>query len=236
MNTEYLYLFAVCGFFVLFLHAFWKRPDLRLRMCIIGVLVGILGIYAESKFHIDYWRPPLIFRFGSWGGPEDFIFGFAAGGWGSVIYETYLKRRLRKGPPHHYWIVPMLALSLYLSVKVGTANGLNSIYSSAIGLLLPALLIIIIRRDLLADAIFSGLIFGSVLAIYETAIILLSPSYPERFFLLHDQVLTIGKAPVTEVIWGFCAGAIFGVIYEFYSGKRSVRVTSSRHPSLNIHK
>ena len=233
---EYLYLLAVCCFFILFLHAFWKRPDLRLRMVVIGVLTGLLSLYAASKFSIDYWRPPLIFRFGSWGGPEDFIFGFVAGGWGSVIYEVYLRRRLRSGYRHHYWIVPTLAISLYLSVGIGMANGLNSIYASSIGFLIPTLLIILIRRDLLADALFSGLVFGGILVVYETAIILLAPSYPERFFLLYDQMPAIGKAPVTEVIWGFCAGAVFGVIYEFYSGKRSVGTARSKRPPLNIHK
>ncbi len=93
-----------------------------------------------------------------------------------MLYEAYFKRRLRSGAHHHYWIIPLMALSEYLWLYYGVAQGLNSIFASAAGLLLPALLIVMIRRDLIRDALFSGLIFATLLALFETVLLIMAPT------------------------------------------------------------
>src|SRR2546430_2531196 len=108
MITKYLYLIGALASLPLFMHAYITRPDLRKRMVIIGILVGVVGVICEKFFFADYCPPPLLFRFGSYGGPEDFIFGFVSGGWGSVVFEAYTKRHHRRGARRRLWILPMI--------------------------------------------------------------------------------------------------------------------------------
>src|SRR5665213_821950 len=130
--TKYLYFWGSLGglgIFGLFYHA---RKDLRHRMLRAGIAVGVVGVFSEGVFFRDYWHPPLIFRFGRFGGIEDFFFGIAFGGICVCIYDVVFHKRLkRKGFPH-YWITSLLVVSELLSVTLLTGR-INSIYASAIG-------------------------------------------------------------------------------------------------------
>src|SRR3989344_8702065 len=142
--TTHMYFWGSLVLLGLFAAIFYYRPDLRRRMIRMGIAVGILGVLSEAVFFQDYWHPPLVIRFGRFGGIEDFFFGFSFGGICVALYDVVFHKRLKKKGYPHYWIIPLLVISEVLSVSVvGPTLGISSIYSSALGFIVPALLIMI---------------------------------------------------------------------------------------------
>ncbi len=218
--TKYLYfwssLVALCVFFIIF----YSRKDLRKRMVKIGFGVGITGILAEPVFFQDYWRPYLLFSFGHFGGIEDFFFGFALGGVGTALYDVVFHKRFRRKGHPHLWIVPLLILSELLCILI-FFNGLkvNSIYASAIGFVIPAFIIMVVRKDLIVETIFSAILVGSLMVFLEMLVLLFAPTYLENFYLLYGKApLLFGIVPITEFIWGALFASVAGPLYDFNYG------------------
>src|SRR5258708_591603 len=142
--VKYLYLWGSLVGCLIFLLIYTKRKDLRSRMLSAGLAIGFLGILSESYFFKDYWQPALLIRFGNFGGLEDFMFGLAAGGIGVVIYDFVFHKRLRSKFHPHLWIVPVVLLSEFVSLQILVKYlGVNSIYASAVGFLIPVIVIVI---------------------------------------------------------------------------------------------
>lgn len=159
--SKYLYLWGSLLGCLIFVLIYLSRKDLRDKMVKIGVFVGILGIFSEYFFFKDYWIPPLILKIGDLGGIEDFLFGFMAGGIGAAIYDVVFHKRLLRRGNHHYWIIPLVLFSEFLAMMIFSNNlGFNSIYASAIGFLVPAIIIVAVRRDLFLETIFSAVLVG----------------------------------------------------------------------------
>lgn len=222
---KYLYFFGSAVGCFIFLFIFLKRKDLRSRMIAAGIIVGTIGIFSEFVFFQDYWNPPLIFRFGKFGGIEDFLFGSAFGGIGVVLYDVIFHKKLRKSFHPQVWIAPIVILSQLLSVYLFFyLLGINSIYASAIGFIIPLIAIISFRKDLILEVIFSAILAGLLLISVELFMLLFAPEYLENYFLLHGKTLLIfGVAPITELIWGMCFGALAGPLYDFKEGTRPIR-------------
>lgn len=173
--------------------------------------------------------PPLIFKIGTLGGIEDFLFGLTAGGVGAAIYDVVFHKRLRLKGNHHYWIIPLVLFSEFISLVIFFNHfKINSIYASAIGFILPAAIIVIIRRDLFMETIFSGLLVGGVLIFFENLLLIFAPNYLTDYFLLQGRVNLIGLTPITELIWGMGFGALVGSIYEFDFGEAVVNLPRSK--------
>ncbi len=114
MDYKYAYLLGnILIAFPVWLFLFLKRKDTRKEMLIISLLFGVLGPISEFWFHQDYWKPEI---FMGWiVGMEDCLYGFFAGGIGSVIYEEiygerFSQRISRKN--HFLWfLVPLSGLA-----------------------------------------------------------------------------------------------------------------------------
>lgn len=213
---------------LVFIIIYFLRKDLRSRMLIAGVGVAIAGVFSEAIFFQDYWNPPLLLQFGKMGGIEDVFFGFAAGGLGVALYDVVFHKRFRKkGHPHH-WIIPCVLLSELIAIGVFFYGfGINSIYASMIGFIVPALVILIIRPDLFLEIFFSAIFAGAFLIFLETMFLFLAPQYLESYFFLHGKtVLVFGIAPLTELLWGVSFGAIIGPLYDFKDGTIPVPISN----------
>jgi hypothetical protein len=217
---KYLYFFGSIIGLLIFIFIYLKREDLRTRMISAGIAVGIIGILSEYMFFQDYWNPPLLLKLGNFGGIEDFLFGLAFGGIGVVIYDVIFHKRLRRSFHPQKWIIPIVILSEVLTVYLFFhLLKINSIYASAIGFVIPVIVIISIRKDLIKETIFSAILAGLLLISVESFILFFTPIYLEKYFLLHGKILLIfGTAPITELIWGMCFGAIAGPLYDFKEG------------------
>ena len=222
--TTHMYFWGSLVLLGLFAAIFYYRPDLRRRMIRMGIAVGILGVLSEAVFFQDYWHPPLVIRFGRFGGIEDFFFGFSFGGICVALYDVVFHKRLKKKGYPHYWIIPLLVVSEVLSILI-LSQYMNSIYASAIGFVLPAAAVIAVRRDLIVETVFSAILGASLLILMEMILLLLAPNYLRQYFLLYGEVpLIFGVVPITEFLWGAAFAAIVGPLRDFEFGYAPVRI------------
>lgn len=225
--TQYLYFWGSLVGLVMFGIVIHARKDLQRRMIRMGIAVGVAGIFSEGVFFRDYWHPPLVLRFGRFGGIEDLFFGIAFGGMCVVLYDVVFHKRLRRKGYPHYWITSLLIVSEILSVSI-LGNFMNSIYASAIGFILPAVVIIIIRHDLIIETFFSAILGGSILAFVEMILLMLAPNYLQHYyFLYHKAPLIFGIVPFTEFLWGASFAAIVGPLRDFEFGYVPVSIKSN---------
>lgn len=218
--TKYLYFWGSLVALAVFAVIFCLRKDLHRRMVKIGFVVGIAGVLSEAVFFRDYWHPPLLIHFGRFGGVEDFLCGFAMGGIATSLYDTIFHKRLRRKGYPHIWIVPVIVASEMLSILILFYGfGLNSIYASAIGFIVPAIVIAIVRKDLIVEILFSAVLFGALLSFTEMLALIFAPTYLKLYFVLYGKApLIFGVVPLTEFLWGASFAAIVSPLFDFDYG------------------
>jgi hypothetical protein len=197
------------------------KPNLRKEILRAGLYVAFWGVIFEYFFFKDYWTPELILTFGEFGGLEDLMFGFAAGGIGAVVFSIFSEHKYERVGKRHYELPILMALVqlsafLLLNVKLGV----NSILASTVALILSSLYIVLQRPDLLTNALITGISFGFLLAFAEWFLLTLTDSnYLSEYYLLHNSVPVLFEGFVlTEFLWGFSFGATLGPSYEFVWG------------------
>jgi hypothetical protein len=225
--STYLYFWGSLVGMFLFFYFYFLRKDLRKEMITSGIIIAILGMVVESVFFQDYWTPPLLFRFGPLGGLEDLLFGFSAGSVGAVLYKVIFHKYIQKKRNPHFWIVPFMIITELIFLFVVTPLiKVNSIYTSALGFIIPAIIICTFRKDLIIESILSAVIGGSILIIGEAVMLLFNPDYLQKYFHLHGKVILIlGLAPVTELIWGMAFAALIGPMFDFEYGYTLTKMT-----------
>ena len=220
--STYSYFFGSLFAFVVVLLIIVFYPSYRKEMIIVGTIVAIIGVISEYWFFRDYWRPQLLLRFGILGGVEDLLFGFSAGASSSIVYHLFfIRKKALKLTEARNWIYLLAILNcLLVFIFLNEISGINSIFASAISLLLTSIFMISIRRDLIMNSLFSGLIFGLVLTLCEGALLIFMPQYLTEYYALNNQFPVLFNVfPLTEFIWGISFGMVFGPIFEFAEGR-----------------
>ena len=218
-NFQYTYLAGDLFFLVIWIILFLHRQDLRKKILVMSLLVAPMGPISELFYLRDYWQPQL---FNGWViGVEDLLFGFVIGGIAAVIYEEifgekYLKRHL---PAHRKW---MFAIALFGAVWMTVGNlilGFNSIYVSMLGFLIVGISFLVLRHDLLKDALFSGLLVGALMFIFYLIFGFIFEGVIQKWWMLGNisGIIILG-APLEELMWGFGWGFVAGPAYEFVNG------------------
>ena len=158
---------------------------------------------------------------------EDFIFAFAFAGISAVIYEIIFKRK--QAALEIYKVMAKqkknwLALLIFFGGIVFMIFsffyfllGVNTVISLIVAFLMAGLYIIMQRRDLLVNAIFSGLLMSLLFFLfYMTFFLRLYPDIVNRWWNLTElSGNLIFGLPVEEVAWAFAFGFMFGPLYEF---------------------
>lgn len=228
--AQYFYLLLTLPFLCVWLALFVFNEKTRreqLHMSIVGAIVGPL---SEVVYFHDYWMPQSVFAIHIGHFPfmiEDVLFGFAIVGIAGVIYEALTRKRevrSRKRMSRKY--SPLQILVVFIVVLLlGLWFGLNSIYASAFAFMVAAIPMLWLRRDLLRDAVGSGL--GVMVIMFICYLIVFSlisniNSLMREGWLLYGTSLdwTIAGIPLTEMVWGFTMGFLAGPLYEFLNNKR----------------
>lgn len=203
-------------------------------MITIGPIVGIAFILLETVFFQDYWHPPLLFSFERFGGIEDFLFGVAAGGVGTALYDLVFHKRFRKKGHPHRWIIPILIISELSCIGIFFYGfNINSIYASSIGFLIPAFIIMMVRKDLVVETILSAMLGGLLLIFSEMLILLFAPTFLQHYFLLYRKVpLLFGIVPLTEFLWGASFAGVIGPFFDFDYGDTPVSFQKQNSKSM----
>jgi hypothetical protein len=225
INFRFAYLALTLPFVLFWALLFIVGKKTRKEQLLMSLIIMFSGPISEIFYFKDYWFPESVFQFSFFGWPvliEDLIFGFTIGGIGSIIYEVIFRKHLDKTKkPINYKIGILIifiicAVIAFLLFKLG----INSIYASSIGFIIGAVLMLIQRKDLLLDSLFSGLLVMALMFISYFIlgkIIINSEDMVEYGWFLYDsglgfQVLGI---PFTEMIWGLSWGFVAGPLYEF---------------------
>jgi hypothetical protein len=203
--------------FVLFVH----RKDLRHKIMLLGLLIGIVAMITEFWYTQDYWHPLTLLKMPF--SIEDFLFGFFIGGISSVFYEELFGKRFsNRHTRSHHWA---LLFIIFFGISELVLNLLfyyfrvNSIYSSFVAFAMFAFGVIYFRRDLITDAIISGLLCGLVLLGSYLVLLNVYPGlFIKMWYLNNLSGIFIGKIPIEEILWAFSWGMIAGPMYEFYAG------------------
>lgn len=205
----------------IWLTLFIFKKSLRKEIIITSLIIGTVGVLSEVYYTRDYWNPQVLG--GEIIGFEDFIFGFFIGGISSTLYEALFgKMHSKKRDGRYRWnlfTVPFL-LVFYLILKISVAGfNLNSIYASIIGFLVLAFILIFFRKDLVADSLISGILFGIVMLFGYFIFLYLYPEAINRWWQLGNiSGMLYRGIPVEELAWAFSWGMFAGPMYEFFTG------------------
>ena len=222
ISYQYAYLLGnLLILFPLWLFLFLHRKDLRKEILIVSLLIGIGGPLSELWYLRDYWRPE---TFNGWPiGIEDFLFGFFIGGIASSIYEEIFgKHHSKRVNRKHHWswfIIPVVALSVFVLNLLIFVFGVNSIYASISIFIALTLLILYFRHDLLVDSLMSGLLVGAIMFFGYLIFLTIFPEAIHQWWILQNisGILILG-VPIEELLWAFGWGMVGGPMYEFFAG------------------
>jgi len=201
------------------------RRDL-VRPAGVSALAALPFALTERLFYPGYWRPRFLFnladRLGF--GLEDLLFVAALAALGVVAYPVVSGRRLAAhalGRPALSRAVAVVAGTLALCGVLLLATGLSSIVAAVLAMVATALVLALLRRELLAPALIGGTAAG---AGYFLCCLFLGWVVPGVFQTIWDPGALSGWAlagvPLEEVAYGAAAGVAGALFYPFVSRSR----------------
>ena len=221
-NFQYAFIAGNLLFLLVWIILFVTRRDLRKEILIMSIIVAPMGPISEIFYLRDYWQPEFFNSMLSI--IEELLFGFTIGGITAVIYEVffakkYLQKNLR---PHSKWLFAVGIFGITCIMFVGSVIlGFNSMYVSIAAFLIIGILILIMRRDLLQEAFFSGLFVSILMFLFYFIWTRIFPGVIQEWWLLKNisGVIILG-APLEELMWSFSWGFAAGPAYTFINGLR----------------
>lgn len=202
-------------------------------MLIMSMIAAFFGPISEIWYFADYWEPGFVIKLPV-GGVEDMLFGFSIGGIGAFIYESLFVNSLCFCAAKRYrreWFLLVFAGIIGVSMLFfNNILGINSIFASSIGMIAAALVMLWKRPDLITNA------FGSALLVV-TVMFMIYFFGQELFPTAHQWMIRVWKlygtsqgviiakhVPLTEIIWAFSWGLVWGPMYEFLVGARIMKL------------
>lgn len=206
----------------LWIYIYVKAQWLRKRMRSIGVYLGILTIVVQPIFINDYWNPPSLLGIDSFYAIEDFMFGFILMGIAISIYNYIFKIRYTKKYVRRKKLSVILSLGIFFFfIFMTTILNYNSIFVLSYSLIVVALFIIYVRRDLFIPALFTAIFILLFLTIiYLLLFNLWLTSYWDSYWKLIGtpyEYYILG-IPWTEYLFYFSVGFFISILYDFASG------------------
>ena len=209
-------------FLIAWLIIFLLNKKLRKEMFFVSLLTMPFGL-TEPLFVPEYWLPDSLFNLALKTGfdIESFIFSFAIGGIGSVIYEYFFRTKHRKmtghekhSKKHKYHLVSLISpIIVFLILFFFTS--LNPIYTASISMLIGGISALFCRPDLKKKIFVSGFLFLVLYFAFFFLFILAYPNVVEKFWNLKaiSGILVLG-IPIEELIFAFTFGMLWGSYYE----------------------
>lgn len=201
------------------------KRDFRPIMLPVSLLTMLFGL-TEPLFVPEYWSPPSLFDLAEKTGfdIESFIFSFAIGGIGAVLYNLVFPTvvvpldETEKKHARHSFHLFALFVPYAVFPLLAFATGLNHIYCGIIALFAGALGTIYCRPDLTRKILVGGLLFTVLYFLYFGSILIFFPDYIKTYWNL-DAIsnLFILGIPIEELLFAFSFGAYWSGIYEHFA-------------------
>lgn len=222
MPLKYAYLFGCFILFTFWLVIFLLRKDLRKEM-IWASLVGLPFGFIDYFLIPNYWHPDVIFDFGIKHGLgiESFLFFGLMAGISSVIYEFMEKEKLVKmrGDKSHHFLVLVFLFSLFMVLAFSFPKSV--VYSLMMVLSLGAIMLILLRRDLLKHIVMSGFIFT---IFYFIIFVIMKEIFinivPEFYNVSGFWNILIVGVPIEELLVSFSGGMFWSALYVYIKSYR----------------
>jgi len=206
--------------------AFWgytymRRPELRNEMLQMSWLTLLFG-FTEPLFVPEYWNPPSLFDLAVSTGfdIESFIFSFAIGGIGAVLYRFVIPSKLvqfGESERHHHrhrLHLVMLFLPGFLFLVLAAFTKLNHIYCGVIALFLGGLATLYCRPDLKIHIWIGGLLFLTMYMAYFGSLLLFFPNFVVNHWNLAALTgIRIIGIPLEELLFAFTFGMYWSGLY-----------------------
>lgn len=217
---RYAYLVSVLPFLAFWLLLYARRKDLRKQMRFMSLFVALSGLIAEGLWWtVDWWHPPTIT--GTRVGIEDFLLGYTNGGIAAVLYETVFKKRLAKGRVSKGHLAAMVMVTFSAMAISFWALHLTSFVSTVVALLAGGGAVLWFRKDLLPDALWSGLLMMALSVPVYWFMLWLAPDMVD---LVWDNAHLTGLRPVgipiEDLVFYFLTGFAAGPFYEYLRGEK----------------
>ena len=218
-------------------------PRARTAMIWTGLAFAPAAVISELWHLQDYWSPIYVaqLKIGTlrFGGVEDYVFGFALAGISAGVFETLTLRQgfpalPRVSLPAYLRMAGLGLIGLSLMVVITTFLHLRSIHTAIVATTLTALLMFVLRPEVVPRALLTALAFAGFFWFFYVGIII--PLYPgmiDAFWMPRGNLgIRLGGVPIEEVVWGFSASLFAGPVFRVCSTTRS---ESKRTPSLAEH-
>lgn len=204
----YWYIFIFFVLLIVFL-----RKDLAREM-FIGGLLALPVILIKPVTSLDFYTVALqnggIFVFLI----ERILLGFSFGAISTSIYEIFFHKKITplKHPLRKKLVWLTLGPLLFLLFQF--VFGQVLIISILAGFLVDIIVVILIRKDLIWDMLFSGLCMGILFIIIFTATMRGIPGQTEHLWFSNSfSGVNLFSLPVEEIITVFFFGALWGPLY-----------------------
>jgi hypothetical protein len=228
MRYHYVWLVWSTAFLVPWGVLFLANPRQRRAMWRASLVTALFGL-TEPIFVPVYWNPPSLFELARRTGfdIESFIFAFAVGGIGVVLYRALARRELvhvgtaeRSGLRHRFHRAVLVApFALLIPAYL---LPWNPIYPSLFCLALGALGSILCRPDLTRNTMVGGITFLGLYAVFMLGLRWLAPGYIAAVWNLPalSGVLVYG-IPLEELLFGVTFGMYWSGVYEHVTWRAS---------------
>ena len=211
-------------FWGIWLVIFLFRKRLRKEMLLASLFTMLFG-FTEPLFVPKYWSPPSLFNLATNTGfdIESFIFAFAVGGIGSVIYEWIIKVRHKKmnqhemnSKRHRYHLLAIIS-PFILFILLELLTRLNPIYSAVIAMFFGGMAAVFCRPDLKKKTFIGGFLFLGMYFLFFLFFNFVYPYAVQQFWNLNALLgILIFGVPLEELIFGFTFGMMWSSIYEHF--------------------
>lgn len=227
MKYHYVWLIWSSAFLVPWALLFVLNHKYRAVMWRTSCWTALLGI-TEPLYVPYYWNPPSLFDLAQRTGfdIESFIFSFAMGGIGAVLYNILTDQDLvpvdaseRRQRRHRFH--PVALLAPYVLFVPLYFLPWNVIYPSIACLVIGAIAAVLCRPDLKYKTFVGGFLFLGFYVIYMLGLTWFAPGYIEQVWNLPvlSGVVVYG-IPLEELLFGFTFGLYWTGVYEHFTWNR----------------
>ncbi len=227
------FLYVALALFVIWAIILFLSKRTRHEQLVMSVIGLVLAPGALMLASVDYRSVGV--AAGGTVGIEDLLFAFSLFGIASVIYQFVFGKHIKRfrgerlflsHPPTHWLAHLIIALGIWacISLTLNIVLALSTIQAIIVGGLMVGTYVIADRKDLMFDALLSGL-FVSVLVFTceQLFFVRMFPDIASGYWQTAQlSGLALGGIPVEEILWAGVVGFTIGPLYEYM---REMRVT-----------
>jgi hypothetical protein len=171
--------------------------------------------FTEPIFVPTYWNLPSLFNLAATThfDLESFIFSFAVGGIGSVLYEAMTNAKHHKIAAGEFkerrWLhfTSIISTPLVFTLLV-LFTGLIPIYSASIALLVGSTAALVCRPDLAKNTLVGGFLYMGLYFVFFLCINLAFPTFVYSWNLPALSGIVVVGVPLEELMFAFTFGML----------------------------